>query len=115
MTIKLQQAVDTGDEILALNRVLAFKGMTYRQAKSQLWRHLESLGWAMSSPTLKVPHATDLSSDRHSPLRVWFKSQALYVGFTSSLGDARSLHLDIRETSIDRIMHAIVMYAVDTF
>ncbi len=86
--------------------------MAYKQAKGQLRGHLESLGWTMRSPTPKIPHATapDDGNRYSDSVRVWFKPQALYVGFTGSLGDARSVHLDIRETSIDRIM-----YAVNTF
>lgn len=49
---------------------------------------------------LKVPHAT--SEDGST--RLWFKPQAVYAGPATTLGDARSLHLDPRTTSTQKLV-----------
>ncbi len=68
---------------------------TFKAAQIRILTQLVALGWKMV-PALKVPHAT--SPDGRT--RLWFKSQAVYysVGDKHNLGDARSLHADIRES-----------------
>ncbi len=75
---------------------------TYKEAKAGIWHILEETGWHMSNPFLKVPHATDPDTG----LRVWFKPQAIYFGWTTKLNDARSLsgELDIRDFSAHEVV-----------
>ena len=69
---------------------------TFMAARAELLAHLRAIGWAVSGP-LKVPHAT--SPDGST--RLWFKTQAVYLstGNSHTLGDARSLWVDIRKVS----------------
>jgi len=69
---------------------------TFAKAREELIAHLRATGWAISGP-LKVPHAT--SPD--GVTRLWFKPQAVYfsTGNSHTLGDARSLWVDIRKVS----------------
>ena len=76
---------------------------TFKQARYALLTYLREHGWTVSD-ALKVPHAT--SPDGR--YRLWFKPQAVYytnaqeVGPGRSghtFGNARSLWVDIRETS----------------
>ena len=67
---------------------------TYAQAHRDLQDHMESTDeWEVhlmskhGYKVLKVPYA----QHRYSDVRVWFKKQALYIGQTSILNDARSL------------------------
>lgn len=76
------------------------KRPTFAQVKSHLFQSLASHGWRMSDPKLKVPHATSPEG-----VRLWFKSQAIYVGTGTALGDARSLVSDMRD--VHNVEHLI--------
>jgi len=77
------------------------KRPTFKAAKAAIMDHLDKEGWTVVR-RLKVPHATDMHKDN----RLWFKSQAVYLGGGKSprLGDARSLHIDIRDVSPEQFM-----------
>lgn len=78
------------------------KRPTFKAAKAALLQHLDKEGWTVKSH-LKVPHATDPYKDH----RLYFKSQAVYLGGAhtgASLGDARSLHIDIRDVTPEEFM-----------
>ena len=80
----------------ALHTITAAKRPTFKKARLDLHRGLGEKGWRLSSPTLKVPHAT--SPD--GKIRYWFKAQAVYwtYGPPHSLrGGALSTHDDIRK------------------
>ncbi len=68
---------------------------TFKAAQTRILTQLVALGWK-TVPALKVSHAT--SPDGQT--RLWFKPQAVYysTGPKHNLGDARSLHADIRES-----------------
>lgn len=82
----------------------AAKRPSFQEARSKVWEFFDKEGWQTSSPTLKVPHIT--SPDGNT--RLWFKPQAVYftVG-KHNMGDARSLHMDIRDDSPEQIMKAL--------
>ena len=74
------------------------KRPTYKTAATELYVKLGEEGWKLSSPTLKVRHATD----PYGRVRYWFKPQAVwmsvtYTGGSHSLNAARSTWFDIRE------------------
>lgn len=77
------------------------KRPTFQAAKAALLDHLRKEGWTVVS-NLKVPHATD----PHKDTRLWFKAQAVYIGggVSPRLGDARSLHTDIRDMTPEQFM-----------
>lgn len=72
------------------------KRPTFQAAKAAVLSYLQREGWDVK-PHLKVPHATAPDGE----LRLWFKSQAVYYswGNKHTLGDARSLHTDIRDVT----------------
>lgn len=77
---------------------------TFRIARSELMEYLERSGWTVSK-NLKVPHAT--SPDRTK--RIWFKPAAVYLsesypGGSHTLGNARSMWIDIRKVSPERVV-----------
>lgn len=68
---------------------------TFKAAHDRLFQELHSYcGWTLSSPYLKVRHATS----PNGKVRIWFKAQALWVsnGDKHTLNDARSLHVEAR-------------------
>jgi len=72
------------------------KTPTFQAAKNAVMAYLEGQGWRVSG-ALKVPHAT--SPD--GVVRLWFKPQAVWAsvdqqGRSHTLGEARSVHSDIR-------------------
>lgn len=73
--------------------------LTCPQARAEILTHLESLGWDLSPTTLKVPHATHPNGLDHFDMadgyRLWFKSRAVYVGWTTRLADAHTLSYDL--------------------
>lgn len=72
----------------------------FAEMRSILLDLLEERGWTVKRG-LKVPHATAPGST----LRLWFKSQAIYAGHGTDLGDARSLTSDMREVqSVDQLI-----------
>lgn len=78
------------------------KRPTFQAAKAAILQHLDKKGWTVKA-RLKVPHATD----PHKGYRLYFKSQAVYLGGAhpgASLGDARSLHTDIRDVTPEQFM-----------
>jgi hypothetical protein len=80
---------------------------TFKQAQEEIMRALEDAGWEVKrhlrGKPLKVPHAT--ADDGR---RVWFKSQAVYLGHENGgLGDARSLHVDIREETPESFLKTV--------
>ena len=84
---------------------------TFAAAKQALWSRLESDGWYMSDTKLKVPHASMKEGRTTIFKMVWFRPQSIYVGFTSRLGDARTLtYTDIRELTVDEMVSMIDRY-----
>jgi hypothetical protein len=85
------------------------KPETHRQARERLWDEVKAAGWEMSDPHLKTPHATfpGLCADRP---RLWFKPQSVWVsrGLPATLGRARSLWLDPRETTGQQLIDEVV-------
>lgn len=77
---------------------------TFEKARAEVWGFFDKEGWQTSNPGLKVPHIT--SPDGNT--RLWFKPQAVYytVG-KHDLGSARSLHIDIRDSSPEQIMKSL--------
>jgi len=72
------------------------KTPTFQAAKNAVMANPEGQGWRVSG-ALKVPHAT--SPD--GVVRLWFKPQAVWAsvdqqGRSHTLGEARSVHSDIR-------------------
>lgn len=65
--------------------------MTYKEAKGLLWDACKADGWTMSSPTLKVPHATSSTG-----VRLWFRPQAIWYGPAGTMHDALSTWVDVR-------------------
>ena len=55
---------------------MAKRFSTYGAAHQALMSELEREGWRLSSPSLKVPHAT--APDGR--VRLWFKSRSIYEG-----------------------------------
>ena len=82
------------------------KARTFDEAKREIMDYLKSKHWTLSPP-LKIPHAT--SPDKE--LRVWFKSQAVYLSQDSrgshSLKGARSLHVDIRRMTPEQFLQQV--------
>lgn len=90
-----KQFLDTADEVEAAIRQRGeAKRPTFQAAKAAILAYLQQQGWKVN-PHLKVPHATSPDGE----LRLWFKAQAVYYswGDKHTLGDARSLHSDIRD------------------
>lgn len=75
---------------------------TFAKAREAIWAHLKAEGWTMSNPMLKVTHATNARG-----FRLWFKAQAVYYSQGTTLGDARSIHVDIRALDIPAFMSYI--------
>jgi len=69
------------------------KGKTYKASRVEIFKHLGSKGWDLSSPTLKVLHATSPDGG----LKLWFKAQAVYhsAGRGTSLRNARTVSYDL--------------------
>lgn len=74
---------------------------TYSKMKERLLRELGAKGWKVSSG-LKIPHAT-----RDDGFRVWFKTQAVYQGFSTVFGESRSTHQDFRNVPVDKFLEAV--------
>lgn len=74
---------------------------TYKAARNRLLVDLVMKGWK-AVPGLKVPHATSPDGG----FRFWFKPQAVWfsAGNHHTLGDARSIHEDIRGLSVDQLL-----------
>lgn len=68
---------------------------TYQAAREALLGSFLAAGWDLSSPHLKVPHAT--SED--GQIRFWLKPQAVWVsrGDRHTIGGARSTGIDMRQ------------------
>lgn len=87
----------------------AAKRPTFDVAKKSLLDHLSKEGWKISSPTLKIPHATD----RNGEVRLWFKTQAVYMsivkgrGGSHTMDGARSIHVDIRDLTPEQFMSKV--------
>ena len=67
-----------------------------REGRRDILAYLGSEGWDLSSPSLKVPHATSPGGST----RLYFKAQSVHLddgGKPFSLGASRSMWLDIRE------------------
>ena len=78
------------------------KKPTYKAARLAIWHAFGDAGWTLSSPSLKVLHAT--SPWMGGKVRLWFKPQAILVdkgGMPWRLGDAHTLAygLDLREVT----------------
>ena len=74
----------------------AGKKPTYAKARKDILAYLGTEGWDLSSPSLKVPHATSPGGST----RLYFKAQSVHLddgGKPFSLGASRSMWLDIRE------------------
>jgi len=91
------------------------KTITFKAARAAALDYLAAGGWTVKRG-LKVPHATAPGGD----VRLWFKPQAVYlsIGDRHRLGDARSLHVDIRrmtpaELAVDAIAVAGSRAAAD--
>jgi len=70
------------------------KKPTYAAARLATWKAFGAAGWDLSSPNLKVIHATSPWGD----VRLWFKAQAILVersGPPWRMGDARTLAYDL--------------------
>ena len=70
------------------------KKPTYAAARMATWKAFGAAGWDLSSPNLKVIHATSPWGD----VRLWFKAQAILVersGPPWRVGDARTLSYDL--------------------
>lgn len=67
---------------------------TYKVANTRIFNELGLNGWKLSTPTLKVRHATSPCGR----VRLWFKPQAIHysVGDRHDFGMARSLWVDSR-------------------
>jgi len=74
---------------------------TYAQMKARLLNGLIQQGWKVSS-NLKIPHAT-----RSDGFRLWFKTQSVYFGFSSSFSDARSTHSDFRNIEFSKFLQDV--------
>ena len=62
------------------------KKRTYKESADDIWHALQRAGWTLSSPTLKVPHATS----PNGWLRLWFKPQTVHASTSGSMsGTAR--------------------------
>ena len=81
---------------------------TFAAARAALLDHLEREGWRVARG-LKVPHATSRGWGR-DVVRIWFKPQAVYwsCGEGGSVGQARSLWIDIRDASPEAVERAAV-------
>jgi hypothetical protein len=77
---------------------------TYSASESRLLSELSALGWTVKAG-LKIPHATSPSGK----FRVWFKSQATYlsIGEGHTFANARSLHCDRRDLSVQALIQEI--------
>ena len=73
--------------------------MTYKEATAFHLQALGLLGWTLSSPGLKTPHATS----RCGSARIWFKACATLAGPRGPLGSARSLFSDRRTASTEAL------------
>lgn len=76
----------------------AGKKPTYAAARIAVWRAFGDAGWTLSSPNLKVLHAT------YGKTRLWFKAQAILVekgGSPWRMGSAHTLSygLDLRQVT----------------
>lgn len=75
-------------------------------ARSRILAEFASLGWMVSNPNLKVPHATSLDR-RH---RFWLKPQAVYYSFGSNANDMHAAHsvtMDMRGWTADRLIRVV--------
>ena len=75
---------------------------TYSAARIAVWKAFGDAGWTLSSPTLKVIHATYPGTS--TPIRLWFKPRAILVERGAApwrMTDARTLHpgLDLRQVT----------------
>lgn len=73
------------------------KRETYAQARLRLMAECYRAGWAAPSLPLKTPWRESIAHGR--TFRVWFKPQAVHLGLSHKLGEALSLHRDIRGLS----------------
>ncbi len=79
------------------------KKPTYAKARRDILAYLGSEGWDLSSPSLKVPHATSPGGS----MRLYFKAQSVHLddgGKPFSLGASRSMWLDIRELTPEQFL-----------
>lgn len=84
---------------------------TYAQAGTRIRATLSVCGWTIADDGRKVPHATSPDGN----VRLWFKSQAVYYTHRiHKMGEARSLHLEIRDLSaVELTAQAIRFIAFD--
>ena len=83
------------------------KSRTYRQALDALFDAFKGYGWKVSAPNLKVRW---VQKPREN-FRVWFKPQAVYYGWTSNLGSARSVHIpNIKSATVKQMLGHINYY-----
>jgi len=84
------------------NRRRNAKKPTYKAARLAIWKAFGDAGWTLSSPSLKVLHAT--SPWMGGKVRLWFKAQAILVdkgGAPWRMSNASSLAygLDLRDVT----------------
>jgi len=82
------------------------KKPTYAKARRDILAYLGSEGWDLSSPSLKVPHATSPGGS----MRLYFKTQSVHLddgGKPFSLGASRSMWLDIRELTPQQFLEHV--------
>jgi len=92
------------------------KRPTFAQAAQAIMADLSQRGWTVATrdartfKPLKFPHATDPNRN----WRVWFKTQAVYLGgggVGASINDARSLHVDIRDLTPEQFFAYLQRFA----
>lgn len=72
---------------------------TYEAARLAVWDAFGDAGWDLSSPTLKVLHAT-----QDDDIRLWFKPRAILISqggppWRMSDSDTLAYNLDLREVT----------------
>ena len=87
-------------------------GKTYVQARDEILKYLGANRWKLSNLKLKIPHATS----PYGNLRLWFRKQAIYYSVGGgrtphSLGDASSLHVDIRNLTPEQFVADVARYS----
>jgi len=76
---------------------------TFLAARAEMLAFLRSEGWKVKSD-LKFPHAISPNGRVH----LYFKPQAVYIGEgISSMGDTRSMWIDIRDVDGPTFMRAV--------
>jgi hypothetical protein len=89
---------------------------TFEQARAEILTYLAAHRWTVklrssTGQPLKIPHATSPGGE----LRLWFKAQAVHFteGNRHDVGDALSLHTDIRTITGEQLVAALQKWKPD--